>query len=224
MQALKLLALVPGVVLLSAGSALGQSASQTGAGAPWSGYMTVTAGATLADTSAPAFGLEIAEHISRRVQAYATFMYFDNLFNDAAQSDLIELDGVLTGLTGSSWEFHGRDQGLAFSGGAKYLLSDGPTARPYVGAGVGVLNISRTVREASLGDVTDPVLAVFGAPDGVIDASLESTFKPMAEFVAGIGFSTGRTYVDVGYRFRQVFRTGDRFTFSQFGVGIGMRF
>ena len=46
---------------------------------------------------------------------------------------------------------------------------------------------------------------MFGASDAFIDATQETTFRPMAEFLAGVGIAAGRTYVDVGYRFNKVF-------------------
>jgi hypothetical protein len=187
------------------------------------GYMTGAAGASFSDKQAATFSLEIGETIGSRVQAYAAFNYFDDLFNDQAASDLVDLGDYLTALHGVPWEFHGRDRGLAFSGGGRYLLSRGPRFRPYVGGGPGVLNLRRTITEHDLGNVSDPVLTVFGAPDGFIDASEQSTFRPFAEFIAGVGIASGRTYVDVGYRLRKVFRV-DSFTFSQFTVGVGMRF
>jgi hypothetical protein len=187
------------------------------------GYMTGAAGASFSDKQAATFSLEIGETIGSRVQAYAAFNYFDDLFNDQAASDLVDLGDYLTALHGVPWEFHGRDRGLAFSGGGRYLLSRGPRFRPYVGGGPGVLNLRRTITEHDLGNVSDPVLTVFGAPDGFIDASEKSTFRPFAEFIAGVGIASGRTYVDVGYRLRKVFRV-DSFTFSQFTVGVGMRF
>jgi hypothetical protein len=213
---------VPCLVLLTATAAAAQ-------GRPTStdlnhGYITGGAGASFGDQRAATFSLEIAERLNRRTEAYVAFNYFDNLFTDRATADLAELSGLLSSINGEPWIFRGRDRGLGFSGGAKYLLSNGPSVRPYVGGGPGVLNVSRTVTEQSLGDVSDPVLATFGAPDGFVDAAKLSTFKPMAEFVAGVGLATGRTYVDVGYRFRKVFRVNEPFTFSQFSVGVGMRF
>jgi hypothetical protein len=187
------------------------------------GYMTGAAGASFSDKQAATFSLEIGETIGSRVQAYAAFNYFDDLLNDQAASDLVDLGDFLTDLHQVPWEFHGRDRGLAFSGGGRYLLSRGPRFRPYVGGGPGVLNLRRTITERDLGNVSDQVLTVFGAPDGFIDASEMSTFRPFAEFIAGVGIASGRTYVDVGYRLRKVFRV-DSFTFSQFTVGVGMRF
>jgi hypothetical protein len=151
------------------------------------GYMTGAAGASFSDTQAATFGIEIGETINPRVQAYVAFNYFDDLFNDQAASDLNDLANYLTAIHGEPWEFHGRDRGLAFSGGARYLLSHGPSFRPYVGGGPGILNIQRSINERTLGDVSDPLLVVFGAPDGFIDAREQSTFRPMAEFIAGVG-------------------------------------
>jgi hypothetical protein len=223
MTAFRSVSLVPCLVLLTATIATAQQDRAASQAPLDNGYMTAAMGASFSDTRAATFGVEIAETLHPRVQAYAAFNYFDNLFNDQASSDLVGLASYLTRITGDPWQFSGRDRGLSFSGGAKYLLSQGPTFRPYVGGGPGVLNLQRTITERTLGDVSDPVLVVFGAPDGFIEASEESTFRAMAEFVAGVGMAHGRTYVDVGYRYRKVFHV-ESFSFSQFTVGVGMRF
>ena len=189
------------------------------------GFMTGSAGAVFADQRAATFGVEIGERLNDRTQAYVTFNYFDNLFSDRAADDLDDLAEALTFLSGQPWAFTGRDRGLAFSGGARYLLSRGPNVRPYVGGGAGVLNVRRTITEQDFGDVTDPFFNTFGAQDGFIDATKVSTYKPLAEFIGGVGIGVGRAYVDAGYRFRKVFHAGESFTtFSQFTVGVGMRF
>jgi hypothetical protein len=210
---------VPCLVLLTATAAVAQGRPA----AVDHGFMTGSAGASFSDLRAATFGIEIGEQLNDRTQAYAAFTYFDNLFSDRAAADLNSLAATLTTINGEPWVFTGRDRGLGFSGGARYLLSTG-SARPYVGGGPGVMNVRRSVSEAALGDVSDPLLATFGAPDGFIDATKMSTFKPMGEFIAGVGISSGRTYVDVGYRFRKVFRAAESFSFSQFSVGVGMRF
>jgi hypothetical protein len=223
MNAFRYLSLVPCLVLMMATVAAAQQ-GRPASSAPFdNGYMTGAAGASFSDKQAATFGIEIGEKIGARVQAYAAFNYFDDLLNDQAASDLNDLANFLAALQGVPWEFHGRDRGLAFSGGGRYLLSRGPSFRPYVGGGPGVINIRRTITERDLGNVSDSVLTVFGAPDGFIDPSEESTFRPFAEFIAGVGIASGRTYVDVGYRLRKVFRV-ESFTFSQFTVGVGMRF
>lgn len=223
MTAFRFASLVPCLVLLAAVIAEAQQPRVASTGPLENGYMTGSAGTSFSDSRSMTFGVEIGERINSRVQAYAAFNYFDDLFNDQAVSNLNELSSYLTSFTGDTWRLQGRDRGLAFSGGARYLLSRGPTFRPYVGGGPGVLNLRRTITEATLGDVSDPVLVVFGAPDGFIDARDESTFRPMAEFIAGVGIASGRAYVDVGYRFRKVFHV-ESFTFSQFTAGVGMRF
>lgn len=223
MTAFRFVSMVPCVVLMTATIAAAQQGRPAPSAPLENGYMTGAAGASFSDTQSVTFGIEIGETINPRVQAYAAFNYFDDLFNNQAASDLNELSGYLTSVTGDVWALQGRDRGLAFSGGARYLLSRGPSFRPYIGGGPGVLNLQRTITERTLGDVSDPVLVVFGAPDGFINPREESSFLATAEFIAGVGIASGRTYVDVGYRFRKVFHV-ESFTFSQFTVGVGMRF
>jgi hypothetical protein len=223
MTALKTISFVPCLLAMTAALASAQSRPASTAGLDH-GYMTATAGAAFSDQRSATFGVEIAERMGSRAQAYIAFTYFDNLFNDRAAADLVTLESYLHAVTGLSYELSGRDRGLAFSGGAKYLISRGPTFRPYVGAAPGVLNIERTINDPYLGDVSDPVIGLYGAPDGVINASKQSSFKPMAEFIAGVGIAAGRTYVDIGYRYRKVFQTSEPFNFSQLTAGIGMRF
>lgn len=223
MTAFRNVSLMSCFVLLTATVASAQQRPATSTAPLDRGYMTGAAGASFSDTRAATFGVEIGERLNPSTQAYVTFNYFDNLFNNEAGSNLSTLADTLTRTTGQRWQFNGRDRGMAFSGGAKYLLARGSSVRPYVGGGPGVINIRRTIVDRTLGDVSNAVIGVFGAPDGVINASEASTFKPMAEFITGVGLASGRTYVDVGYRFRKVFHA-ESLTFSQFSVGVGMRF
>ena len=223
MTAMKTISLVPCLVLIGA-SLAGAQTSRPAAASLERGYMTAAAGAAFSDQKSAMFGIEIGERMGRRAQAYVAFTYFDNLLSDRAAGNLVTLSNYLAATTGQTFELTGRDRGLAFSGGAKYLLSNGPIFRPYVGGGAGVLNIQRTITDRTLGDVTDPVIGLYGAPDGLINPSKNSTFKPTGEFVAGVGIAAGRTYVDVGYRYRKVLRTAESFSVSQFNAGVGMKF
>jgi opacity protein-like surface antigen len=224
MTVLRTISFVPCLIVIGASLAGAQQTRPATTTTLERGYMTASAGAAFGDQRSPTFGLEIGERMGRRAQAYVAFTYFDDLFSDRAASDLVDLANYLERVTGTPYEFTGRDRGLAFSGGARYLISRGPTFRPYVGGGPGILNIQRTITDRMLGDVTDPVIGLYGAPDGAADRSKISSFKPTAEFLAGIGIAAGRTYVDVGYRYRKVLRTADAFDFSQVNVGVGMRF
>ena len=219
MNALRTFWLVPCVVVMTAAPALCQSAST-----PPQRYMTGALGASFNAQTAAAFAIELGESLNRRVQAYTAFTFFDDLMSTGARDNLAALGPAISRATGAEWQLHGRDRGLAFSGGAKYLISEGSSVRPYIGGGPGGLNIRRSISERTLGDVTDAVVLAFGAPDGMIDPAKVSTFKPMAEVLAGVGITTGRTYVDIGYRFRKVFRSTESFNFSQLSVGVGMRF
>jgi hypothetical protein len=223
MRAFRSFLLVQCVGLMAASVAFGQQSVSSASGLE-RGYMTAAAGAAFADQRSPTFAVEFGERINSRVQAFATLTYFDDLMSDATRDDLAQLGTLLTNLNRTSWEFEGRDRGIGFSGGAKYLLVNGGSFRPYVGAAPGVLGIRRRITERDLGDVSNPVLAVFGAPDGFVDASKITTLKPMVEYRFGVGLVSGRTYVDVGYRYRQVFRSRESFSFGQFNAGIGMRF
>ena len=223
MNAIKSFGLVPCVVVLSATVAFGQGRVADDARFQH-GYMTAVAGTSFGDQQEALFGAEVGENIHRNVQAYANFTYFDNLITDSAQSYLANLSATLTRLTASSWNLTGNDRGLAFSGGAKSLMLPGSAIRPYVGAGPGLINIRRTIYETDLGEISNEVLAVFGAPDGGINPEKEGSFKPMVEFAAGAGIAAGRTFVDVGYRFNKIYKTAEPLSFSQFKVGVGMRF
>jgi len=221
MNAIKSFGLVPCLVVLSATVAFGQAQEDPRF---QHGYMTAVAGTSFGDQQQALFGAEVGENLTSHVQAYANFTYFDNLITDSAQSYLANLSATLTSLTASSWNLTGNDRGLAFSGGAKYLMLPGSAIRPYVGAGPGLINIRRTIYETDLGEVSNEVLAVFGAPDGGINPEKEGSFKPMVEFAAGAGIAAGRTFVDVGYRFNKIYKTTEPLSFSQFKVGVGMRF
>ncbi len=224
MNAIRSLGLVPCLAVLTATVAFGQTRSAEDPRFQ-NGYMTGSAGTSFGDQQKALFGAEVGENLGRHVQAYADFTYFDNLITDSAQGYLTDLSNTLTRLTATTWNLTGYDRGLAFGGGAKYLFSSpGSSVRPYVGAGPGVINIRRTIYESDLGEISNEVLAVFGAPDGNINPEKEGSFKPMVQFMAGAGFAAGRTYVDVGYRFNRVYKTAESLSFSQFKVGVGMRF
>jgi len=221
MNAIKSFGLVPCLVVLSATVAFGKAQEDPRV---QHGYMTAVAGTSFGDQQQALFGAEVGENLTTHVQAYANFTYFDNLITDSAQSYLANLSATLTRLTASSWNLTGNDRGLSFSGGAKYLMLPGSAIRPYVGAGPGLINIRRTIYETDLGEISNEVLAVFGAPDGGINPEKEGSFKPMVEFAAGAGIAAGRTFVDVGYRFNKIYKTAEPLSFSQFKVGVGMRF
>jgi len=221
MNAIKSFGLVPCLVVLSATVAFGQAQEDPRF---QHGYMTAVAGTSFGDQQQALFGAEVGENLTTHVQAYANFTYFDNLITDSAQSYLANLSATLTRLTASSWNLTGNDRGLSFSGGAKYLMLPGSAIRPYVGAGPGLINIRRTIYETDLGEISNEVLAVFGAPDGGINPEKEGSFKPMVEFAAGADIAAGRTFVDVGYRFNKIYKTAAPLSFSQFTVGVGMRF
>jgi opacity protein-like surface antigen len=225
MQARRLIVLVPMFALAIAGSARGQQVAPTGLPAvpEQRGYIAALGGAISGPPTEPVFSVEYGENLHRDVQAYVAISYVDNLMRESLRDDVADLAASLRDLTGLPWRLRGRDRGVVFVAGAKYLVGDG-RARPYIGAGAGIINLTRTIHEDHLGDVT---VAVFNDFDvGIGDLSLEAggATKPLAEAVAGVGFAAGRTYVDVAYRFRRAFGLANRLEFSQFTVGVGYKF
>jgi hypothetical protein len=212
----------PLTLVLAASPALGQDSRAGGAAFPH-GYVSVSSGATFGTDTAAAVAVEYGENLGRHAQAYVTLSYFDDVLSDRTRADLASLGAGLAAVTGSPWRLHGRDRGVAFVAGGKFLVPTGTGARPYVGGGVGAINLKRTVLEDSRGDVTTAVLEDFGFAEGVFDDQGRTT-KPIVEGVVGIGIAAGRTYIDVGYRYRRAFHLPTVVAFSQLSAGIGVRF
>jgi opacity protein-like surface antigen len=186
------------------------------------GYVAALAGVEFEPPTRPVISVEYGENLHRDVQAYATFSYFENLMTRGLQDDLTTTAQAITALTGDRVEFHGRDRGLVFAAGAKYLIRASEAIRPYVGGGAGVLNIRRTIQEPRLGDVTTAVLGDFGL--GEIEFTGVSLTRPMMEAALGVGVVAGQTYIDLGYRYRRAFHMREQLDFSQFAAGIGFKF
>lgn len=185
-------------------------------------YASVSVGADFTPPDVTA-AVEYGERVTPNVQAYVTLTFFDNVIGEDLEDDLAGLSNALTAQTGRSWRFDGRDRGVGFVGGARYLARVSNSVRPYVGAGAGVLNVDRTISERTLGDVTMAVFGDYGI--GSPDLALESQTGPLVELIAGITFvPRRRPYVDIGYRFRRAFGLGEDVSFSQVSAGIGYRF
>ena len=222
MYATKSLVFAPVLALTLASTAVAQ---QLGGPAPVSqprGYVSASAGMEFEPPTKPVFSVEYGDDLHRNAQAYVTFSYFENLMKRSFQDELTATATTLTSLTGMPLEFVGRDRGLVFTAGAKYLISASESVRPYIGGGAGVLNIRRTIREPRLGDVTQAVLGDFGL--GNAQFTGVSTTKPLVEAALGVGVVAGQTYIDVGYRYRRAFLMDEPIDFSQFSAGIGYRF
>ena len=223
---LRSIALVP--VLLLGFTADPGFAQQTASSArpPLRGYLIGGGGASIGTPqTAITLSAEIAENVRPDVQVYMSAGYYDNLMSQTARNELAALGASLTSVTGTPWQFAGRDRGRSFTVGAKFLVPTATPARPYFGAGFGALNLRRTIREQNRGNVTDAFLAYYGSGDGVIDITQSNTTKPMGELAAGIGAAIGRAYVDLGYRYRKAFHTANQtFDVSQVGVALGVKF
>jgi hypothetical protein len=212
-------------MLLAAAPALAQQRPAP-APRPLRGYLIGGGGASVATTNpSVTLSAEIAENMTRLVQAYMSVGFYDNIMSDASRNQLVQVGSALTTLTGTPWVFTGRDRGRSFTFGAKVLLPATTSVHPYVGGGFGALNVRRTIHEQSRGNITQAYLAQFGSPDGVVDPTDTDTTHPMGEVAAGIGVVVRGAYVDFGYRYRKAFHTvNDPFDISQVGAAVGVKF
>ena len=189
------------------------------------GYLIGGAGTTTGPHATLTLSTEIAENMTPDVQAYISFWYFDNLMSSTARNQLSQIGSYLTAVTGVPWQFNGRDRGRSFTAGGKFLIPTGTVVRPYVGGGVGALNLRRTITERTRGNLTNAFLTTYGVSDGVVDTTQTNTTRPMGELAGGVGIVIRRAYVDVGYRYRKAFHTeGVSFDTSQAGVAVGVKF
>ena len=194
---------------------------------PLRGYLIGGGGASMGSTAQTAVTLsaEIAENMTRNVQAYMSAVFYDNIMSSAATNQLALVGSSLTALTGTPWVFEGRDKARSFTFGAKVLVPGTSSVHPYVGGGFGALNVRRVIHEQSRGNITQAFLAQFGSPDGFVDPTDTDTTHPMGEVAAGVGAVIKRAYVDVGYRYRKAFHTTNQsFEISQVGAQVGVKF
>ena len=213
------------LMLLVAAPALAQQRPAP-APRPLRGYLIGGGGASISTTNpSVTLNAEIAENMTRLVQAYMSVGFYDNIMSDASRNQLVQVGNALTTLTGTRWVFTGRDRGRSFTFGAKVLVPATASVHPYVGGGFGALNVRRTIHEQSRGNITQAYLAQFGSPDGVVNPTDTDTTHPMGEVAAGVGVVVRKAYVDFGYRYRKAFHTvHDPFDISQVGAAVGLKF
>jgi hypothetical protein len=216
------------LMLLVAAPALAQQRPSP-APRPLRGYLIGGGGASLGQAvpaqTSMTLSAEIAENMTRNIQAYMSAVYYDNIMSDAAANQLAVVGSTLTTLTGTPWVFNGRDKGRSFTLGAKVLMPGTSSVHPYVGGGFGALNVRRTIHELSRGNVTQAFLAQFGSADGLVQPTDTDTTHAMAEVAAGVGAVIKGAYLDVGYRYRRAFHTGiESFNISQIGAAVGVKF
>src|SRR5688572_8030924 len=149
MKCLKALAFVPVVLAAWATSAQAQEVQPADISPPF--YLEGIGGAALTrDFSdvAPAFAVEFGERLHRQVYAYANLRYINDLMSEQMVANL-QAAGAATGL-----DLSGRDRGVTFTAGAKYIFPPMLRFRPYVGGGLGAVNLKRYITDQTLGDVT----------------------------------------------------------------------
>jgi len=212
MKCLKALAFVPVVLVAWATSAQAQEVQPADISPPF--YLEGIGGAALThDFSdvAPAFAVEFGERLHRQVYAYANLRYINDLMSEQMKSSL-EAASEGTGLNLS-----GRDRGLTFTIGAKYMFPPKLRFRPYVGGGAGAINLKRYIANQTFGDLI--------SYDGIFNVGESSATFPMGEAIIGFsGAASNRTYLDVSYRHGWAFNTPQSLEFGQLTVGVGFTF
>jgi len=213
-------------LLIVAAPALAQQRPVPPAQRPLRGYLIGGGGASIntAQTSVM-LSAEIAENVTRVIQAYMSVNFYDNIMSDASRNQLQQVGSALTTITGTPWVFQGRDRGRTFTFGGKVLVPATASVHPYVGGGFGALNVRRIIHEQSRGNITQAYLAQFGSPDGVVDPTDTDTTHPMAEVAVGVGAVVRKAYIDVGYRYQKAFHTVNQsFVISHVGASVGVKF
>jgi opacity protein-like surface antigen len=211
------------LAIVSSVSAFAQGAPAPGTKAEPRWYIAGLGGAVSRPPTGPVFGVEVAEHLGRHGQAYATFSYFENLMGQPLRDGLDDRAARLTSLTGDNWSLTGRDRGMSFVVGGKYVIGSG-AIRPYLGAGAGAIHLKRSVVEARLGDVTQAVFNDYQLGEAVLSLAAEGVTRPMVEAAVGVGIGSGHTHFDIGYRYRSAYHMASDLKFSQVTAGIGYRF
>lgn len=212
------------VAIFFASPAHAQSADRPASPGVERGYLIGSAGLALNAPRSPAFAFEIAENMGPIAQAYLNFAYFDDLMDDGVRARVVALGDDLSAATATSWAFSGRDRGRAFSGGARVQMPTRTAVRPFVGAGIGALNVKRIITDRFRGDLTREVLSQFTFGDALVDPTQASTTRPMGEVVAGVGAAIGHLHVEGTYRYRRAFHTGETLDVSQAGIAAGVSF
>ena len=220
MKCLHALSFVPVVLTVLASPALGQNAQAPTAG-PGSYLIGVGGAALNQDFENPTtvFGGEFGERVHRDVYAYVGLTYLDNLMSQKMRDYLDQASASL----GAS--FTGRDRGLAFTFGVKYMLPTSARYRPYFGGGFGLINLERTISDPLMGDVTRIFPGISGLNDGVVPPGQNATTNPLGDLVVGLGGAFNRRgYFDVKYRYGRVFQSSESVDFSQISAAIGVTF
>jgi hypothetical protein len=109
--------------------------------------------------------------------------YFENLMSSDISDDIDQLSTRLTATTGRRWDLQGSDRGIGFIVGAKANPLGAGQVRPYIGGGVGALNLRRRITDRVAGDVTDATLTEFGIGD--FEFTSNKITRPMARWRLG---------------------------------------
>src|SRR4029453_10142642 len=101
------------------------------------------------------------------------------------------------------------------------LLPSDMKFRPYVGGGLGIINLKRRITQSTFGDVSEFFYALTGLNDGAINAGDPSINKPLGEILVGVNGVSGKAFVDISYRYRRGVKPVT-VEFSQVTFAVGM--
>jgi hypothetical protein len=89
------------------------------------------------------------------VQVYISAAFTTDIMSQAAKDEIALVGDALEAITLQPWSLEGRDRARSFTVGGKFLVPTGSPVRPYIGGGLGVLNIHRFIRGSIPGNITD---------------------------------------------------------------------
>ena len=179
---------------------------------PWPrAYVIGRGGMTFGTRTAPLLGVEVGGQIAPVLQAYGSFDWH----RDIAPSFFEDVSEILSDIAGADMNF--RFPTFIGVGGLKVIAPRG-TIRPYGLGGFGYGRTNGTV-ELEGEDVTE-LFDEFG----VLDRDDMTFNKTLFEVGGGVSVSSGRMYMDIGYRFRKFLQTDEPINMSGLYAGVGVGF
>jgi hypothetical protein len=179
---------------------------------PWPhAYVIGRGGVTFGTRTAPLLGVEVGGQIAPVLQAYGSLDWH----RDISPSVIEDVSEIISDIVGADVNY--RFPSFVGVGGLKVIAPRG-AIRPYGLGGFGYGRVNGTV-EIEGEDVTD-LLDEFG----YLDRDDVDFNKTLFEVGGGVSMSSGRMYMDIGYRFRKFLQTGEPINMSGLYAGVGVGF
>jgi hypothetical protein len=174
-------------------------------------YVIGRGGMTFATRTAPLLGVEVGGQIAPFLQAYGSFDWH----RDISPSFIEDVGEIVSNIVDSDVNY--RFPTFTGIGGLKVIAPRG-AIRPYGLGGFGYGRTNGTV-EIEGEDVTELFDEL-----GFLDRDDVSFNKMLFEVGGGVAVSSGRMYMDIGYRFRKFLQTGEPINMSGLYAGVGVGF